>query len=513
MTERSRRETLFGICDAVARVGICFLFFALLLERDARIVYYIAQVIPITAWFTKIFFQSSRRQWVRTLLQYLMMVGIAALATLLFGRRPFGEVFRLFSWEMGIFAFFILFIINREYPFRPTISRLKTKRAFDFTLGVYGFIVLLSAFLSYFPDDSFAQLRKGLAAYLLIYLCLSDNFRSFESFKKLVMTAYLAVLTVALVVVVQGVVYPLGSYAVQNWLVRKEAVRLFAPGTLNLLHHVQFPFDHYHNTAFFLVVGLQIVMLQYFVTVRRISRRWVAATGIITFGALLFTLSRSGFITAFLTTLALIILTKRKYFKTLLVILVLLVLFMPGVVKDYYLELVRPVTYTDPASKVSLQLERWGVVGELIRRNPLIGTGYGWKQFKDVYRFIRPGAVLESKSHPYSWYFQVAHESGLPGFLAFLSYSAFLLVLLYQGWRQQPPVSYYHGINAALIALFLAPYIFGLFGFIPIGAPGLLTWLIYGMCASYMKLTVKPKDMDELRRELEIPNRELEEVG
>jgi len=512
MPERSRRETLFGICDAVARIGVCFLFFALFLERDVLIVYYIAQIIPLTAWFTKIFFQSSRRQWIRTLMQYLMMVGIAALATLLFGRRPFGEVFRLFSWEMGIFAFFIIFIINREYPFRPTISTLKTKRAFDFMLGVYGFIVLLSAFLSYFPDDSFSQLRKGLATYLLIYLCLSDNFRTFESFKNLVMTAYLAVLSVALVVVVQGVAYPLGNYAVKYWLVRKEAVRLFAPGTLNPLYHVQFPFDHYHNTAFFLVVGLQIVMLQYFITVRRISRRWVAATAIITFVALLFTLSRSGFITVLLTALALIILTKRKYFKTLLIVLVLLALFMPGVVKEYYLEIVQPATYADPNSKVSLQLERWGVVGELIRRNPIIGTGYGWKQFNNVYRFIRPGAVLESRSHPYSWYFQIAQESGLTGFFAFLSYSAFLLVLLYQGWRQQPPVSYYHGINAALIALFLAPYIFGFFGFIPIGAPGLLTWLIYGMCASYMKLTVKPKDMDELRRELEIPNRELEEV-
>jgi len=512
MPERSRRETLFGICDAVARIGVCFLFFALFLERDVLIVYYIAQIIPLTAWFTKIFFHSSRRQWIRTLMQYLMMVGIAALATLLFGRRPFGEVFRLFSWEMGIFAFFIIFIINREYPFRPTISTLKTKRAFDFMLGVYGFIVLLSAFLSYFPDDSFSQLRKGLATYLLIYLCLSDNFRTFESFKNLVMTAYLAVLSVALVVVVQGVAYPLGNYAVKYWLVRKEAVRLFAPGTLNPLYHVQFPFDHYHNTAFFLVVGLQIVMLQYFITVRRISRRWVAATAIITFVALLFTLSRSGFITVLLTALALIILTKRKYFKTLLIVLVLLALFMPGVVKEYYLEIVQPATYADPNSKVSLQLERWGVVGELIRRNPIIGTGYGWKQFNNVYRFIRPGAVLESRSHPYSWYFQIAQESGLTGFFAFLSYSAFLLVLLYQGWRQQPPVSYYHGINAALIALFLAPYIFGFFGFIPIGAPGLLTWLIYGMCASYMKLTVKPKDMDELRRELEIPNRELEEV-
>lgn len=508
-----KRDALFRVCDALAMAGVGFLFFASAFERDVRTVYYLAQVIPLVAWFIRILLQSTVRQWEKTLRHYLILLIVSLILAKVAGKRPFDEIMRIFSWEVGVLTFFVLFIINREYPFRPDIARTKIKRAFDLALSVYGAAVLLSCFLSLYPDDSFTQVRKGFVAYLLIYLCLSDNFRTFDKFKSLVLAAYFAVLCVSLTVLAQGIIYPMGNYAVQNWLVRKEAVRLFAPDTLNPLYHIQFPFDHYYKTSFFLAAGLQIVMLQYFITVRRISRRWVAATAVLTFAALLFTLSRSGFITAFLSFLVVVFMTRRKYIITVLIIMGFLAVFTPKLVRQYYGEVSRADSYSTPGSKMSMRLERWAVIGEIIRQNPVFGTGYGWKQFGDVYRTVRPGQRLESRPHPYSWYFQVAHESGLLGFFAFLAYSAFLFALLFQGWQQQPKLSYYRGINAALISLLLTPYIFGFINSIPIGSSALLTWLIYGLCASYIKLAVKPRDMRELRREIDVPDKDWEDTS
>ena len=511
MVSISKRNALYRVCDVLAMAGVGFLFFAVAFESDVRTVYYIAQVVPLLAWFIRILLQSTGRQWEKTLRHYLIFLIISIILAKVAGKRPFDEIMRIFFWEVGVLTFFVLFIINRDYPFRPDIARTKIKRAFDMGLAVYGAAVLLSCFLSFFPDDSFTQVRKGFVAYLLIYLCLSDNFRSFEKFKLLVLAAYTAVICVSLTVLAQGIAYPMGSYAVQNWLVRKEAVRLFAPGTLNPLYHVQFPFDHYYKTAFFLAAGLQIVMLQYFITVRRIPRRWVAATAVLTFAALLFTLSRSGLITAFICLLIVVFMTRRKYIFTVLIILGFFALLTPKLVRQYYGEIARADSYSVTGTKTSMRLERWAVIGEIVLRHPVFGTGYGWKQFGNIYRTVRPGQRLESRPHPYSWYLQVAHESGLVGLFSLLAFSGFLFALLYQGWRQQPKISYYRGINAALISLFLTPYIFGFINSISIGSSALLTWLIYGICASYIKLTVKPRDMRELRRELDVPDKDWED--
>ena len=511
MKETNRHEKIFRVCDAVTLWGIFILFFALPFEKEERIVYYGAQIIPITFWFTKIIFQSTRRQWKRTLVQYVIMLAAAGILVLLFGRKPPAEVFQLFFWELGILSFCVLLIINREHPFRPSVSRWRLKKAFDFSLGCYGFIVLLSSFLSYYPEESFPQLRKGFVAYLLIYLCLSNNIRSFKKFKHVVLAAYLSILAITIVVLVQGVAYPAGSYAVKNWLWRKEAVRLINPESLNPLYHVQFPFNHYHKTALFLAVGLMLVMLQYFITIKRVSRRWVGASFVLTFAALVFTLSRSALFAAIASMLCLVFLTKRKYLISLALLLIILVMVMPADMKGHYTDIFRPAEYERPDSRVSLYLKRWTLVGELIRKHPIIGTGYGWKQFEDVCRLARPQARFERRPHPYSWYLQKTSESGLLGLWFFLLFSTFLLALLYQRWRQQPMVSYYRGINAALITLLIVPYLFGLTGFIYLHATGMLVWIVYGLCASYMKLTVKPRDIDELRREVEVRNPESEE--
>jgi len=507
-----RKDRICHICDVVTFWGICFLPFALFFHEEERIIYYTAQILPLLSWFAKIIFLSTRRQWKRTLLQYLLMVSALFLVTLLFGRQSPARLMGTFFWELGILSFFVLFIINREFPFRPSVSRWKLKRAFDVALGIYGFVVLLSCFISYFPEESFPQLRKGFVAYLLIYLCISDNVRTFEKFRKLVLVLYLFVILSSILVLLQGIAFPMGSYNVKYFLVKKEAVRLFDPATLNPLFHVQFPFNHFQKTALFLAIGLQLVMLQYFITVKRVSRRWVAVTGLIAVGGLLFTLSRTGFFTALAASVLLILLTKKKYLITLGAILLILAVFMPGLMRRHFLETFQPATFSNPSSDVSFYMERWALTGEAIRSRPVFGTGYGWKQFPEICRLVRPGAPFEKKPHPYSWYLQIALESGMAGLWGYLLFSAFLLGLLYQRWRQHPPFSYYRGINAALIALLVTPYLFGLTYFTARGGLVLLIWIVYGLCASYLKLTIKPKDIDMMRRELEGEGESLEDL-
>ncbi|MBN1903225.1 hypothetical protein JW926_18040, partial [Candidatus Sumerlaeota bacterium] len=173
MSSITRREKLFRICDAITLWGIFLLFFALPFETERRSVYYVFQVFPLVPWFGKIMFQSSRRQWIRTLKHYIVLIAISGVLLLLFGRKPPLVVFQIFSWELGILSFFVLFIINREYPFRPEVSQWTLKKAFDIAIGAYVSVTLLSSFLSFFPEESFPQLRKGIIVYLLIYLCIS----------------------------------------------------------------------------------------------------------------------------------------------------------------------------------------------------------------------------------------------------------------------------------------------------------------------------------------------------
>jgi O-antigen ligase len=448
-------------------------------------------------------FQSTKRQWRRTLFHYLFLIAISGVLLLLFGRKPPKDVFRIFFWELGILTFFVLFIINREYPFRTVVSQWKLKKGFDIALGCYVAVTLLSSFLSFFPEDSFPQLRKGIIVYLLIYLCISDNIRSFEQFKKVVLSAFLAVFIISLVILIEGVAYPAGSYPVQNWLVRKEAVRLFDPTTLNPLFHVQFPFSHYYKTAYFLAIGIYIIMLQYFITIKRISRQWVAATGIVAFAALALTLSRGAILSVIVSFSFLSFLAKKKYLITLVVLILLLIIFVPGVMREYYMDLFRPGSYTDPSSKVGFYLQRWTIVSEVIWRYPIIGTGYGWKQFEDVCRLVFPVINFESRPHPYSWYLQILCETGMLGLFSFLLFSAFMFFLLLKQRSQIPLNSYQRDINSALVVLFTIPYIVGCVNFTYQGALGLFIWIIYGLCASYLKLTIKSQDINELRKQME----------
>jgi O-antigen ligase len=448
-------------------------------------------------------FQSTKRQWKRTLVHYLFMIAICTIFLFLFGRKSPWEVFRIFLWEVGILSFFVLFIINREYPFRTDVSQWRLKKAFDISVGCYAAVALLSSFLSFFPEDSFPQLRKGVIVYLLIYLCISDNIRSFEQFKKVVSAAFLAVLIISIIVLVQGVAYPSGSYAVQNWLVRKEAVRLFEPTSLNPLFHVQFPFSHYYKTAFFLAIGLHIILLQYFITIKRISRQWVAATGLLAFISLVLTLSRGAILSVIVSFSFLSFLTKKKYLVTLLILILLLIVLVPGILREYYMDLFRPSSYVEPSSKVGFYLERWTIVSEVIWKYPVIGTGYGWKQFEQVCQLVFPVTHFESRPHPYSWYLQILCETGMLGLFSFLSFSAFMFFLLLKQRSQIPVNSYQRDINAALVALFTIPYIVGCVNFTYRGALGLFIWMIYGLCASYLKLTIKSQDIYELRKQLE----------
>ncbi|MBN1901519.1 O-antigen ligase family protein, partial [Candidatus Sumerlaeota bacterium] len=359
------------------------------------------------------------------------------------------------------------------------------------------------SFLSFFPEESFPQLRKGIIVYLLIYLCISDNIRSFDQFKKVVSAAFLVILIISIMVIVQGIAYPAGSYGVQNWLVRKEAVRLFEPTSLNPLFHVQFPFSHYYKTAFFLVLGLHIIMLQYFITIKRISRQWVAATGLLAFASLVFTLSRGAIVSVIISFSFLSFLTKKKYLITVVILVLILIISVPGVLREYYLDIFRPGSYSDSSSRVGFYLERWTIVSEIIRTYPVIGTGYGWKQFEGVCRLIFPQVNFESRPHPYSWYLQILYETGMLGLLSFLSFSAFMFFLLLKRRRQIPENSYQRDIISALVALIAIPYIVGCVNFNNRGALELLIWIVYGLCASYLKLTIKSQDINEMRKELE----------
>ena len=512
MTIFNRREKIIQICDIITLWGIFLLFFAIPLETERRWFYYTVLSLPVTAWFIRILLQSTTRQWKKSVVQYVAALILMAFLVLLFGRKSLPDVFRSFFPELGMLSFCVLLIANREYAFRPSVSHWKLKKAFDFMVLCYGVIVLVSAFLSFFPEESFPQLRKGFVIYLLVYLCISDNIRSFDTFKKVILAAYLAVLAVSIIVLVQGVAYPAGSYMVKNWLVRKEAVRPFDPASLNPLFHVQFPFSHFQRMALFLAIGFHLIMLQYFITVKRISRQWVAATACLAFAALILTLSRGAFLAVFFSMILLILLTKWKYLIPLFLVLLILAIIMPAVMRQYYTDVFRVGEYTNPSSRVGFYLERWSVAGNLIMKYPVFGTGYGSRQFESVYRLINPMIRFEKKPHAYSWYLQTASESGMLGLWSFLLFSAFVLALLHQRWRQQTPASYYRDINAALIALLVVPYLYGLVNFVHIGGLGLLVWLIYGLCTSYMKLTVKFKDIDELRKEIESQETVFEEI-
>lgn len=503
MENSQGREKILKVCDAISIWGIFLLFFALPFEEEDRTIYYGVQIMAIGGWFARIIFESTLRQWKKTAWQYMGAILLSVIVVLLFGRRPFTEVYLTFLWEVGILTFFLLFILNRENPFRPSVSKWKLKKIFDYSLALYGLAVYLSAFLSYFPDDSFPQLRKGFVTYLLIYLCISNNIRKFGKFKKVILAGFISVAIISVVVFIQGLMFPLGNYDVKGWLVRREAVRLFNPYSTNPLFHVQFPFDHFYKTGLILAVGLQLVMVQYFITIRRVSRRWVTGIALIAYTAIIFTLSRSAFNAALVSMILLISITKKKYFITLAVILLLTFLIVPGIVKDFYMDMFEPANYNDPDSRMSFRLERWTLVGEMIARNPIVGTGYGWKQFPEAARYVRPGAGFERDAHPYSWYLQRAQESGLLGLGAFLSFSVTLFALLFIRWKDQPAISYYRGINAALISMLAVPYIFGFVSYVYLGAPELLVWIIYGLCTAYLKLTVKPFDIEERRRELE----------
>ena len=98
MVSISKRNALYRVCDVLAMAGVGFLFFAVAFESDVRTVYYIAQVVPLLAWFIRILLQSTGRQWEKTLRHYLIFLIISIILAKVAGKRPFDEIMRIFFW-------------------------------------------------------------------------------------------------------------------------------------------------------------------------------------------------------------------------------------------------------------------------------------------------------------------------------------------------------------------------------------------------------------------------------
>lgn len=207
---------------------------------------------------------------------------------------------------------------------------------------------------------------------------------------------------------------------------------------------LNFPFGHHNRMSFFSAMAvLVLAMTRATPGLAPRSRRALAAGMLVAGLDLLATLGRGAWLSlgGAAGGMAVLRLRGRRLLAVLaggFVAIALLLALLPDQ-RSRLFSLLDPRTYTEERSTVSLRVRHWRAAGRMIRENPVLGIGYGWKTFEQEYARLvaeEPTAPVEVV-HAHNLWLQVTAETGFVGLLAFLAFQALRWLWMARTWLRR----------------------------------------------------------------------------
>lgn len=420
----------------------------------------------------------SRKQWLVATVGTL--AGLSALTTLsLWLGRGTGTL-----WET------LQEVFQRGLPVAlvapPLIGALRTCRknanpaGFDrwlwLALGGFALWVVFTSCFSLDPNVSFRYIFKEAGPYFLLYLVFWGKLaeRS-ENAGRWILWMVLISGLIGLCAVLIYVCIHLMPAIVGDTLDKAEWIRRDWIGNGRRMARVQFPFVEHNRLSSYLLTGLVLTP----VALMMERRRWVQFSLYILAGGLFLGIAASGTRGAMIAALPVIgIIAAIRIRPIMIVSMVVLIGFVwmlaPATSRMHLGNIFEPETYLNPAGSIKYRYRAWEDTMRMIGDRPLLGLGYGWPIFEQVYPEYSGAATEKVKPHAHNNLLQVSVETGLVGLVLFGMYQ--ISLLLGTVW---PPgrATRSWSARSALLAVWVGLFLYGLTNYSMRRTVGFVVWL------------------------------------
>lgn len=387
---------------------------------------------------------------------------------------------------------FLTFLFFMPFPHTPTIRAIALglaivgwilnmalfegfrleKNPLTLWISIYFLIAVASALFSIEPWQSLKALKGDLLVFVLTYLLIIGNFKTFKDNKRILLCFVISSSLLSLV--------SLGGF-------------LYYGMTFFEIHHL---WISRVDLAFHLVFYIPIVLGTFFLEKGLITR--LLLTVVIPLQFLLVYLGdrRTALIAALLGAIFLLWgLRRYLIIAGFIGVFVLSILFFPGrYASIFYLR-----TFT--ADKISGRYEIWMGTYELIKERPLLGHGYGWRKFQAVIEenyvhgkkeedaeikvFLRDKGA---RTNAHNLLLQITFETGILGLAAFLLLWVQVIRVLFNGLKNIYEVNAdwkdHRAFLFTILSTFISYHALSSMFSLGSGVSGVLIWASMGLAVS-----------------------------
>ena len=306
----------------------------------------------------------------------------------------------------AIVLFLFILILNRKEYFH--------KNFLNYTAALYLLLAFFSIFYSAFPAQSargfFGKALQGVAIYFVAHNFFIKN-------KDRIIYINVALIIAAMIVAIDG----LFQYKFGWDFIRGDKLDVFFEASDTLItRRITASMKYPNDLGIYLAYVISIMTAMFFIVKKILKKTALLFSIIASMSCLLFTYSRSAWLSLFTSFLILAFITKKKLFALIIIALLIFICVMP--VTSTILRDIKPGVIFDESMRDRLDYTRDALT--LISRNVIFGNGIN--TYNSLIETL-PSA-RERQAYAHNCYLQMWAEIGILGLIVFLSFLAMLLI-------------------------------------------------------------------------------------
>lgn len=467
------RETTTKGCERLAMTALAALLLLTPIEREFRALYLAMPAVLLGCWIIYILLNKGPRPILRAVAVEGVFLIVAVPLSYFLSVNPPVQTLKFFLRELaGPMAVTLAVLLSMRLPSPGELS-WKAKALFLLVGALYCWVVL-GAFLSANPEESFVGLRREMAPWILAFLSIIHFCTTFRRLRALALAGFAAVVIVAAVVVGQWAAYR-WSFEIDNWLIRRYLVqeqKMILPVN-NVDPHspffIQFPFQHYSSLGAFLAIGLGVVFFAGAMLEHKPSRQWVQWSALLVTGASVAVYYGPALWAVLIVGLVFFAFTNPRYLILIAALTLAVALWRPAMFQQPTpVELDPPdmlakLWFGDLESKHSPD---WTVTTHLIRESPVWGIGYYWRHLRATAEQVQRRENLPRAPLYQNFILQWTAQTGIVGMGMLGMMYALLLWWVTRKWRdvkhhwlQRKAVAAWAGTLLAMLVLAFYTYL------------------------------------------------------
>ena len=286
----------------------------------------------------------------------------------------------------------------------------------------------VTAFSSGRPDRGFRYFAFEIGAYAAFYLFWLRHATQEARLQR-------AMKTIALLLFLATVLFGIGAagtYTVGNDKIREAMTREAVneppmikvhPTDTGSVWHLNAPFGHHNRMGYFSALAFLVLACGAMCARRTGVKILLGSVALLSLLNLALTLNRGATLALIVAVaiVALIVLGRRSIW--LVPATMCLFVFLGNPQKERLFTIFMPDTYTSKRSTANIRFQHWSIAASLIRENPVVGVGYGWKHYAKIHqqRGWEMGIDL-GLDHAHNIWVQITGESGFPASALFLAW-------------------------------------------------------------------------------------------